>query len=75
MWEWLTKNKWKILLALIAFGAGFAANIYANRQSEKRIIDALTAEIESIKNKAARTLNDQQRLIELQAQLNLLQNK
>lgn len=73
MWKWIDINKWKILLVVAGILVGYFANVYANAQSEKRIIDALTAEIESIKNSKARlTAESQQRLIELNAQLNLL---
>ena len=68
-------KNWKvILIGLAGLTIGFLLNVYANSKSEQKIIDALTAEIESIKNKRI-TAEQQTRLIQLQAQLDLLKNK
>lgn len=75
MWEWILKNRFTILVGTAALLAGFFLNKLANRISEDRIIAALTAEIESIKNKTRITSAEQTRLIELQAQINLLKLK
>lgn len=71
MWNWIIKNKWKLLLALVAFAAGVAANIYANRMSEQKIIAAITEQINELKDKRL-TEEGQRQLIELEAQLKLL---
>ena len=77
MFEFITRN-WKVILVgIIGLTAGFLLNIYANRQSEKRIIEALIAEIKAIKDKQNTgriTSEEQNQLIRLQAQLDLLQS-
>lgn len=75
--EWLTKN-WKvIIIGILGIIAGYLANVYANKASEKRIIDTLTAEIEAIKSKQQTSrisATEQNRIIELQAQINILKS-
>jgi len=72
--DFFIKN-WKVIaIGLLGLTIGFLLNVYANSKSEQKIIDALTAEIESIKNKRI-TAQEQTRLIQLQAQLDLLKNK
>lgn len=75
MWGFITRNWIAIIVGLAGLTAGFLLNVYANKQSEKRIIDQLTTEIESIKaqQKISRsTPETDKRLIELEAQLKLL---
>lgn len=75
MWDFIKRNWIAIIVGLAGLTAGFLLNVYANKQSEKRIIDQLTAEIESIKSqqKAGRsTPETDKRLIQLEAQLQLL---
>jgi len=70
------KNNWKVILVgLLGITIGFLLNIYANKQSEKRIIEQIIAEIASLKEKqqTARISSEEQiRLNELQAQLKFL---
>ena len=69
------KQNWKfILIGLTSLIVGFFLNRYSNQQSEKRIIDSLIAEIKILKEKQSIsriTADEQKRIIELQAQLNL----
>lgn len=75
MIEFITKN-WKVILVgILGITIGFLLNIYANKQSEKRIIEALIAQINSLKEKeqiSRLSSDEQQRLIELQAKLNFV---
>lgn len=71
MLNWIGKNKWKILIGVLAFTAGILANFWANRRSEQKIIAAITAQINELKNKRL-TPDEHMRLTELQAQLKLL---
>lgn len=75
MWEFIKRN-WKLLLVgIVSLTIGFLLQIYANTRSEQRIIDAILAEIKTIKDKqqiARTTSEDQKRLIELEAQLKIL---
>lgn len=77
MFEFIKRN-WKvILIGIIGLTLGFLLNIYANTQSEKRIIAAIIAEIQEIKNKQNSgriTSEEQKKLIQLQAQLDILQS-
>lgn len=77
MFEFIKRN-WKvILIGIVGLTLGFLLNIYANTQSEKRIIDAIIAEIQEIKNKQNSgriTSEEQKKLIQLQAQLDILQS-
>lgn len=77
MFDFIQRN-WKVILVgILGLTFGFLLNIYANRQSEKRIIEALIAEIQKIKDKQTIgriTSEEQTRLIFLQAQLDLLQS-
>lgn len=73
MFEWIIKNKWPLLFGLIGIVAGFLLNKFANKISEDRIIAALIAEIQSLKNKRI-TPNEQKYLQDLEAQLYLLKN-
>lgn len=70
------KINWKLLLVgFLSLTAGFLLQLYANNRSEQRIIAAILAEMKALQEKQATsrtTAADQQRLIELQAQLNLL---
>lgn len=72
--NWLT-----FIVGAIALYVGYRLNQYANTQSEKKIIDALTAEIESIKSKQqlTRGINpeDQSMINLLQAQIDILGKK
>lgn len=67
--NWLT-----LIIGLGALFIGYKLNQYANQQSEKRIIDVLTAEIESLKNKRL-TPDEQTRLNGLNEALRILKNK
>lgn len=74
--EFIKKN-WKIILfGLLGLAIGFGLQVYANYRSERRIIEALTAEIaalkESLRTTRGGTAEDQKRLIELEAQLKLM---
>lgn len=73
--EFLKKN-WKIILfGLLGLAIGFGLQVYANYRSEQRIIAAITAEIEALKEKmkvSRTTPEEQTRLIGLEAQLRLL---
>lgn len=75
MWEFIKRN-WKLLLVgFLSLTAGFLLQLWANYRSERRIIEAILAEIKALQQKQAVgriTAQDQQRLIELQAQLSLL---
>lgn len=77
MFEFIKRN-WKVVLVGIAgLTVGFLLNIIANRQSEQRIINALNAELQAIKEKLNMgriTSEEQKRMIELEAQINLLQS-
>lgn len=71
--NWIT-----LIVGLVALFIGYKLNQYANQQSEKRIIDTLTAEIESLKNKQATgriTPQEQTRIAGLEEAINILQNK
>lgn len=75
LWQFIRRNWIAIIVGIAGLTAGFLLNVYANKQSEKRIIDQLTAEINSIKaqQKVGRsTPESQTRLIQLEAQLQLL---
>lgn len=73
------KVSWKIvLLAIAGIIVGVLGNMYANYLSEKRIIKALTDEIESLKIKQKTgqlTPAEQQKIIQLQAELNVRTGK
>lgn len=73
------KTNWKIILiGVIGVILGVLGNMYANKLSEERIIKALTAQIQALKDEQQMgklTLEGQKRIIELQAQLDLLTNK
>lgn len=75
MWEFIKRN-WKlILVGIVSLTIGFLLQIYANKRSEQKIIDAILAEIQTLKDKqtiARTTFEDQTRLLELQAQLKIL---
>ena len=73
MINWILKNKFIIIFAIIGLIAGFLLNKLANKISEDRIIAALIAEIQSLKDKRLNT-NEQKYLQDLQAQLYLLKN-
>lgn len=78
MGNWIIRNKFTILFAILGIVAGYYLNVLANRASEKKIIDALTAEIESLKQKQSTsrlTADEQNKLLSLQAQLNLLKSR
>lgn len=70
------KKYWiPIIAGIIGITAGYFANVYANKMSEKRIIDALTAEIEALKAKQQTgriTFDDQKRIVEIESQLKIL---
>lgn len=67
--NWLT-----LIIGAIALFAGFKLNQYANQQSEKRIIDALIAEIQSLKDKRLAP-DEQTRLNGLREALKILKSK
>lgn len=73
--EFIKKN-WKIILfGLLGLAIGFGLQVYANHRSEQRIIDALITEIKTLKDKqqiTRTTPEEQKRLIELEAQLQLM---
>lgn len=75
VWEFVKRN-WKlILVGIISLTIGFLLQVYANYRSERRIIEAIVAEIQTLKEKQTigrTTAEDQKRLIELEAQLRLL---
>lgn len=75
-WEFIKKNWIIIIIGIASLTAGFLLNIYANSQSEKRIIAAIMAQINEIKQKetaGGRLSSDEQnKLIGLEAQLKLL---
>lgn len=75
--EFVKKN-WKIILVGFAgLIIGFALQVYANYRSEQRIIAAITTKIEELKAKqstARLSAEDQNKLIELEAQLKLLKS-
>lgn len=69
---------WTILIGIASAFIGYKLNQQANAQSEKRIIDALTAEIESLKTKkqTARLSSDESaRLNAFEEALTLIKNK
>lgn len=72
---WIKKN-WKLLLVgFLSLTAGFLLQLWANYRSEQRIINSILAELNTLKEKqniARITDQDQKRLIELEAQLELL---
>lgn len=75
MIQFITKN-WKVILVgILGITIGFLLNIYANKQSEKRIIEALIAEIDALKEKQKTsriTYSEQLRLFQLEQQLKAL---
>lgn len=73
IWDFILKNKFIIIFAIAGLIAGFFLNKLANKISEDRIIAALIAEIQSLKNKRI-TPNEQKYLQDLEAQLYLLKN-
>lgn len=73
IWNFILKNKFIIIFAIAGLIAGFFLNKLANKISEDRIIAALIAEIQSLKNKRI-TPNEQKYLQDLEAQLYLLKN-
>lgn len=72
MINWIVKNKFVIGFAILGLIAGFLLNKWANKLSEDKIIAAIKAEIESLKQ-GRLTQASQTKLIELEAQLALLQ--
>jgi len=74
VFDFIIKNKWLIIFSILGLVAGYLLSRYANKLSENKIIEILTAEIESLKNKRLNA-DQQKRLIELEAQLKLLTNK
>lgn len=74
MTEWIIRNKWVIIAGLLGIALGWLGNYLANKASEKRIIEALTAEIEKLKNQRL-TEAEKQRLEELQMKKNLLTSR
>lgn len=78
MWEFIQRN-WKLLLVgALSITAGFLLQLWANYRSEQRIIAAIVAEIKELNEKQSigrTTEEDQRRLIELEAQLDLLTSK
>lgn len=46
-------NFWTLIIGLVALFIGYRLTQYANAQTEKRIIEKLTAEIQSLKDKRA----------------------
>lgn len=74
-WDFIKRNWIIILVGIASLTAGFLLNIYANSQSEKRIIEAIMAQINEIKKQQATgrlTSDEQNKLIGLEAQLKLL---
>lgn len=74
MWNWIFKNRFVILFGALGLVAGFLLNKWANRISEEKIILAIKAEIESLKNKRM-TRESQQRILELQSKLDWITDK
>lgn len=75
MWEFIKKNWILLLVGFLSLTTGFLLQLWANYRSEQRIISAIVDEIKAIQARQAvgrTTAADQQRLIELQAQLNVL---
>jgi hypothetical protein len=71
--NWLT-----LIIGLIALFAGYKLNQRANEQSEKRIIEALTAEIQKLKQQqqtSRNTGNEQAQINGLEKALKLITNK
>lgn len=77
MFQFIKRN-WKVfLVGIIGLTAGFLLNLLANQRSEQRIIDKLLAELKPIKDKlniGRVTAEEQKRMIQLEAQINLLQS-
>lgn len=75
-WEFIKRNWIIILVGIASLTAGFLLNIYANSQSEKRIIAAIIAKIDELEKKQTAGVRlsseEQKTLIELRAQLKLL---
>lgn len=75
-WNFIKKNWIAIIVGIAGLTTGFLLNVYANSKSEKRIIDAITAQINELKQKQSaggRLSSDEQNtLIGLEAQLKLL---
>lgn len=75
-WDWIKRNWIIILVGIASLTVGFLLNIYANSRSEDRIIAAIMAQINEIKQKqtaGGRLSSDEQnKLIGLEAQLKLL---
>lgn len=66
---------WKIIIVgILGLLAGYLLNRYANRQSEKKIIEAIILEIKKLEEKQSTsrlTAEEQNKMIELRAALNL----
>lgn len=75
-WDFIKRNWIIILVGIASLTAGFLLNVYANSQSEKRIIKAIMDQINEIKQKQAAggrlSSDEQNKLIGLEAQLKLL---
>ncbi len=75
MWNFL-KNHWvPIVVGICGLTIGFLLNVYANRKSEKRIIEALMVQIAAIKEKQSTvriTQEEQTILTLLESQLKIL---
>lgn len=74
MLNWISKNRFVILFGSLGLVAGFLLNKWANRISEEKIILAIKAEIESLKNKRM-TNESQQRILALQSKLDWITDK
>lgn len=75
MWEFIKRNWVILLVGFLSLATGFLLQLYANYRSEQRIIKAIIAEMNTLQQKQSggrSTGSDQQRLIELQAQLDIL---
>lgn len=73
MINWLT-----VLIGFVGLYIGYKLNQYANEQSERRIIDALIAEIKSLKDNQITgriTNEEQQRIMVLEEAIKLIQTK
>lgn len=69
---------WRVVVVAIAgLIIGALLNYWVNKISNKELLDALTAQLNQMKNKpaGARTANDQTKEAQLQAQINLLKIK
>lgn len=69
MINWLT-----IVIGILALIAGYKLQQYANEQSEKRIIEALTAQIQALMNKRL-TSEEQARWTALKETLKIITDK